>query len=71
MAMTNSSATFAAADSQSFTYTKPAGNYGFVLGPQLDVPVALSITDNGDGTGTLNLSGPATGTVQIWTVDKP
>ena len=70
MAMTNSSATFAAADSAAFTYVKPSGGYGFIPGPQLDAPVALSITDNGDGTGTLNLSGPATGTVQIWTVDK-
>ena len=71
MAMTNTTVTLSAEDTKAFTYTKPSGGYGFICGPQLSTPAAPSITDNGDGTGTLNFSGPVTGTVDIWTVDKP
>lgn len=71
MAMTNTTVTLSAEDNKAFTYTLPDSDYGFILAPQLNVPVAPSVADNGDGTATLYLSGPATGTIDIWTVGEP
>jgi hypothetical protein len=77
MAITTKTVSFAAAQSATFTFPTPAGNYGKTLG--------VVITDSGEPaggdflpdsaaggttTGTVSLSGPITGTAEIIIYDR-
>lgn len=68
-----------AQSAQSFTFTKPLGNYAKTPGLTITVGGGATPfwraadTDNGDGTmtGHLELTGAVTGTVEVQIWDKP